>query len=896
MAISGVNGNPIELLISQDKSIQDFLGTIKAGDTLKGRVLDILPGENKAIINFRGFNIISELPVGMLVNKGDIINVQVSKLNDQIFMKLIPPNLNLGTGAEMPGTQSITAQQIINMLNSVKVPVNEQNIFIAQKLMDYHLPVTAENVNEINASLSDYMQSKGIDVRAFNVQTPQAAKEIVVENMVNLNAQVTRASSVNTADSLPIQGGSGANTAAIGGGTNIPAVSVNGPAAIREKINNIINTIAAVAQGSEDISISELNGVVTVTVNNPQPDLIKNMALSALRDNAITAAEADTLVNDQNLAQPAVIGAGSVVLNKSAGNSIEIKFTNLREMIETTAAADNNAGGQSAITQASNNLRESFNNKLLGLDPSGQNITTVSAKPDVMDIMSPQFKPALQTLRDNTALLLKSVTSPGSSNMEQNIKDIAEQISNINSSAATLSRALEAPADNTAARPALSPAFTIAAEPGQITGVRVEINGILKAAQDITAKLNIPANPGELTVAPKDFTAFQAAVKQFVSGLDGREILKAPSQVNDGKPLQAPVQVSPVIDMESTIESITFLKSRNLDTGNNGFIDIMGRYFKNDMKLNQNMEALNMSFDRFDALKSAATSDRTTNAFINNINTMTANIRQVMQGISINPAEPNLKLQAMQSQLANFIDKSGLNSESKLKDMAMLTPLTDDSAPVQALSVRAAAASLQASSAQAAQTALTATRETLKSQLINLNNQIESAGSLKLNAQQKSALNNVREKAADILTNMNALQFINQKPVSYEALYTQIPVFLNNKFFNGEIQVWFRKGSLKENYEKSMPINFVFMLNTSNLGNVKISMTVYKKDVECNVTIDNEKAKQVLMRGKNEFLKSMEGVNFNMKNFNVQLEKDSPVAAPAPSDGYVNLGRINMQA
>ena len=890
MAISGVNGNPIELLISQDKSIQDFLGTIKAGDTLKGKVLDILPGENKAIINFRGFNIISELPVGMLINKGDIINVQVSKLNDQIFMKLVPPSLSLGTGAEMPGTQEVSAQQLINMLNTVKVPVNEQNIFIAQKLADYHLPVTAENISEINVSLANYMQNKGIDVRAFNVQTPQAAKEIVAENMLNLKAQLDQIVAVKSetpASSGNAGGNGGVNTGAgingnTGGNIIVPKALINSPAGMREKINNIINTIAAVAAGSEDIQLNEDSGVVTLSIKNPQPDLVKNLALSALRDGAVTAAEADTLINDQNLAQPAVINAGSVVLNKAAGNSIDIKFINLREMIETAAASDK-TGGQSALTQAAENMRESFNNKLLGLNPPSQNLPAVLAKPDIMAVISPDLKPALQTLRDNTALLMKSVTSPGDINMEQNIKDIATQIANINSAASALSDGLKTVPGKAAATPAQTAVF------------KSEVNAIFKSAQDISAKLSLPAEPEELLVAPRDFTAFQSTVKQFALGLDSMDILKIPAQVNDGKPVTVPVQVNPAIDMESTIESITFLKSRNLDTGNSGFIDIMGRYFKNDMKLNQNMEALNMSFDSLDALKNTATGDRLTNAFINNINNMTSNIRQLMQGISINPAEQNLKLQAMQGQLSDFIDKSGMNSESKLKDMALLAPLADTAAE-QPAAVRAAASSIQAVSAQTAQSAMNATRETLKSQLISLNNAIESASNLKLNTQQKNALNNVREKSADILTNMNALQFINQKPVSYEALYTQIPVFLNNKFFNGEIQVWFRKGSLKENYEKSMPINFVFMLNTSNMGNVKISMTVYKKDVECNVTIDNEKAKQVLMRGKNEFLKSMEGVNFNMKNFNIQMETDSPVDAPKPSDGYVNLGRINMQA
>jgi hypothetical protein len=837
MAINGVNGSLLQLLLSQDKNIQDFLATIKPGDTLRGRVLEILQGENKAIINFRGFNIISELPTDMLINPGDIINVQVSKVNDQVFMKLVPPNLDLGRGAEMPDSRTITVPQIISMLNNIKVPVNEQNIFIAQKLADYHLAVTAENIVEVNSALGRYMDNKGIDVRAFNVQTPQAAKEIVLENMLKLNTQLNQVISAEDDAAHLAQ--------------SITALNAN------EKINNIINTIAAVIQGSSEISITEKNGIVTLTINNPPPNLVKNMAISALRDGSVTTAEAEDLINNANLLQPASTGSGSVVINRAAGNSLEIQFNNLSEMVKTAAASGDT--GRAALMQQSNNMLNSFNDKLLGLNPAGRTMAAVIAKPDLMNVLNADFKPILQALRENTSLLLKSVTSPGGINMEQNIKDIASQISKINNSVTALNNSFEVAVDKSAA---------LAQE---ISVYKSQLNSVYGQVKNIVNNLKLASNPEELNVAPKEFLSFQAVVKQFAQGLENIPVLNASAPVNEAKYLSIPVQVNPVIDMESTIESIAFLKSRNISTGNDGFIDIMGKYFKNDMKLNQNMEALTLAFDRFDAVKNTASPDRLTNAFVNRINDLTANVRDLMQKISIIPSDSNLKPQIMQDQLLNFIDKSGLNTENKLKEMA----LQADAAAIQIV---------------------TASKETLKAQLITLANEIGSSAASKLNSQQKSELDNVREKATDILTNMNALQFINQKPVSYEALYTQIPVFLNNKFFNGELQVWYRKGSLKENYEKSMPINFVFMLNTSNMGNVKISMTVYKKEVECNVTIDNEKAKQVLMRGKNDFLKSMESVNFNMKNFNIQLEKDGPVDAPAPSDGYVNLGRINMQA
>lgn len=518
MAINGVNGNPLELVISTNKGIQDFIDTIKTGDTLRGKVIELIQGENKAIINFRGFNIISDLPIGANLSPGDIINVQVSNLNDKVFMKLISGTVELGQGAQLLETQPVTIQQIISMLNAIKVPVNEQNIFIAQKLMDYHLPITAENILIITASLGKYMENKGLDSRSILGQTPQTNQE--------------------------------------------------------------------------------------------------------------------------------------------------------------------------------------------------------------------------------TANLLQT----------------------------------------------------------QVTTTQILIT----------------------------------------------------------------------FDVESAISSLTFLMSRNLPLSNDIFTDTMAKYFKNDMKLNQNMEALNISFDRLNLVKNIASSDRLVNASINNINNEIVNIKELMRGISINPTEKNLTMQILQDQVVNFFDKSGLNTENQIKEVVLGT--------------------LNQS------TVLTASKETLKAKLLNLVNQIESLDITKVNPQQKTEINNVKEKALDLLTNINAIQFINQKPIAYDALYTQIPILLNNKYFNGELQVWFRKGSLKENYEKALPINFVFVLNTSNMGNVKISMTVHKKNAECVVTTESEKAKQILMREKAGFLKSISAVDYNMKSFDIRVQKDSPVNAPTLSEGYVNLGRINLQA
>jgi hypothetical protein len=303
----------------------------------------------------------------------------------------------------------------------------------------------------------------------------------------------------------------------------------------------------------------------------------------------------------------------------------------------------------------------------------------------------------------------------------------------------------------------------------------------------------------------------------------------------------------------------------------------MAKYFKDDMKLNQNMQGLNNAINKFEDATNIAPVNPSTSVFISNISKMSNNIRSMMQQMSINTNDDDLKPQVIQAQIANFIDKSGLNQENNLaKVLSQVSPGVDVDKLPQMVSAR----------------------NNLKAELIRLDNEITQANTQKLSDPlQKDTIQVMKDKAGDVLTNLNAIQFINQKPVSYEMLYAQLPILINNNFFNGELQVWYRKGSLKESIEKSMPVNLVFVLNTSNLGSVKISMTIYKKDVECNVTLENEKAKQVLMRGKNDFVKGLGSMNYNVKNFNLQLASDdNSEAAPDTSNGYVNLGRINLKA
>ncbi len=169
MAIQGINGNILELLLSTDKKAQDFFSSVKTGDVLKGRIIELFPRENKAIINFKGFNIISQVPENLNMSKGETINVVVTQINDKIQMKILNEMTNFLNPAEITAAKLeninnallLKAENYINILKSNNIPVNEQNLYIAQKLIDYGLPVNRENIFEVSDKLMNYFTKKG---------------------------------------------------------------------------------------------------------------------------------------------------------------------------------------------------------------------------------------------------------------------------------------------------------------------------------------------------------------------------------------------------------------------------------------------------------------------------------------------------------------------------------------------------------------------------------------------------------------------------------------------------------------------------------------------------------------------------------------------------------------
>jgi hypothetical protein len=889
MAIQGVKGNVFELLVSTDKKIQEFITALEPGDNLRGRVVEVMPQDGKAIINFKGYNLISQLPQNTTMQKGDLINVTVSQSDNRVFMKISPETFGRGVEIQQGMPAALSTQQIIQVLNQLNIPVNEQNIYIAQKLADYHLAVTKENVADIHTMTNSYLENRGIDSRAFNIDSLAAAKDLVFTNFFRLGLELQKA-----ADSLR-------NMAQVMEMRGQQLMTRNDISIKALNILNILNTASAATGGSAVLSSAE--NAMILSLKSPDSVTINALLSSAVKEGVITPEQSQNAFKSLGM-ENAVLQLGRDITVIKNGQNMDIKFSGITANLETITAQS----GSTAVGE----LKEAMANRLFA-QKNIAGVTTQSViNSDMTGILSADGKAIVAQARDLFSALSRNIFTPQNTSLHENVNATASLMKSIHGSLNDLSSMLN-----------MTKTKSSAPEWMPLNELKSEVFRSLDGAKAVLKGLFTSGNEQEAVVKPQDYGNYQALIKNFISKAGETQLFKDAVNSADASGKQgiintpAMFSVALPVDTESTIEAMVFLKSRNLPAENRNFVDIMSKYFRNDMKLNGSIEKLSSALAGFEnAFKHAPASLEAKNSLQN-----IASVKNIINEITIKTNDSGLKAGLIEAQFRNFIEKSGLNLENRLLNQVLSAGRPGQEPQAQAtaalnqmndlyagsktgnilptkdnLQVIKYAKNASDNTSLAANSTASVTGDNLKSKVLELINSLNIAADSKISAQQKQAMRHVKEAAGELLTNLNALSLINQRPVSFDMAYTQIPVFFNNKLFNGELQVWYRKGAQKEDLKNNtIPVNMVFMLNTSNLGPVKVSVTVYKNEVECTVRAESEKAKQALMRNKNEFLGSLQGLNYNIKNFNVQLDSDG-VAPPSFGEGYINIESINIQA
>ncbi|GEM_PF-3337707 len=850
MVIQGINGNILELLLSTDKKVQDFFSSVKNGDVLKGRIIELFSNEGKAIINFKGFNIISQVPENFNMSKGDIINVVVTQINDKIQMKILnemtdllnPDEITFAKLENANNALLLKTENYINILKSNNIPINEQNLYIAQKLINYGLPVNKENIFEVSDKLINYFTKKGIDIRALNITNQDLAKNIISDNVIKFLKEVDTLISPKNVNIVY---------------TNFKDTTT--------RLFNFLNISKIISEGIPDIKFLIDNDSLIFEFKSSEKDNINNII--------------NSFNNFKNIK----------VNIQTSDNTIKISIDNFFNTIKNIS---NNFTNQVSINkkisqdmmQFLNNIR----NILITQKDNQQSVNILKEnQAELFNILNDNGVKIVNELKNNFFNLKQNIFSTNHTNIQTSIKDALNFVLILNKLSNDLFKNLN---------------FYIKDSSNK--------NNILQFKNELTAinehikNFNFDIDKSEFK--PVELLDIHNNLKTLVNKLSELNILK------DDKIFNANNQnnILNFIDIESTIESIVFLKSRNLLMENNNFIDIMQKYFQNGMKLNQNIEYFLINVDKFEKNFISEKNNSEINNLFKNLN----DIKNIFNKIAISTDENILNQNDIKKQIFNFIQKSGINLEAKIKNLLQpdlkqntaninnLTNNTDAMNPPNITvtnTLKDKSLNILKNENNTINNTKTLTNElkdNLKSKLLKLGDLINKIDINKYNIEHKEIINNLKRGIDDLLTNLNALQFINQKPLAFDMLYTQLPVFINNKFFNGEIQVWYKKGSLKREIDSTEPLNIVFLLNTSNLGNVKVSMFIHKNDIECIVRTENEKVKQILNKNKEEFLHSVDEMNYKIKNFAIIVENDLDKQSEELGDGYINIGRIDLKA
>jgi len=127
---------PSDLRVS-GRTLDQFKANLKIGDSMRGRVVGYL-GENRALVNFKGFNIVTEM--GRIPRRGELLQARILSIDEQITMRLTPTEPSIGVKS---------ATRIADLLTSQGLSVTNQTEMIAKTLLQHNIPVTQANIESL---------------------------------------------------------------------------------------------------------------------------------------------------------------------------------------------------------------------------------------------------------------------------------------------------------------------------------------------------------------------------------------------------------------------------------------------------------------------------------------------------------------------------------------------------------------------------------------------------------------------------------------------------------------------------------------------------------------------------------------------------------------------------
>lgn len=145
MAIHPIDVQQFNLTVSKETSVQ-LKEKIEIGEVIRCQIQATLK-QGRVLINLKGTKFIAQTNLNF--NQGEIVDLQVKELTPKIIFQLIPQ------GESQIQVGKYTQIDIKNMLKSLELPINKENINIVKKLLEYNLPINKEILSEINNNLKN---------------------------------------------------------------------------------------------------------------------------------------------------------------------------------------------------------------------------------------------------------------------------------------------------------------------------------------------------------------------------------------------------------------------------------------------------------------------------------------------------------------------------------------------------------------------------------------------------------------------------------------------------------------------------------------------------------------------------------------------------------------------
>ncbi len=167
MAVNALGQN-IQLLFSPAAPGADPSLTLKAGDLLQGRIVDLLP-DNKAVISLRGLNLLAQLPEaqpGQAFVRGTLLDLAVIQAKPQgsaaqasLTLKLTGFSRPAQAAAVLPpSSPPLPRQTLEGLLSQANLPATSANLQAAQTLSRYGLPLDPQTLQSVMGAAQSMLQ------------------------------------------------------------------------------------------------------------------------------------------------------------------------------------------------------------------------------------------------------------------------------------------------------------------------------------------------------------------------------------------------------------------------------------------------------------------------------------------------------------------------------------------------------------------------------------------------------------------------------------------------------------------------------------------------------------------------------------------------------------------